>query len=139
MADVTVHRQYDADRLVAAPASPLNQVFLNLVDNALRVGARTLWIRTADRDDRVMVAVGDDGPGVAPEHQTRVFDPFFTNRPDGSGTGLGLYLSQRIVEEYGGRLTLGHRPEGGAEFVVEVPAADAAHEASKSLSTEEAT
>ena len=139
LTDVTVHREYDTDRTVAAPASPLNQVFLNLVDNALRVGARTVWIRTSERGDRVVVTVGDDGPGVAPEHETRVFDPFFTNRPDGSGTGLGLYLSQRIVEEYGGRLTLGRRAGGGAEFTVEVPAADVLATAAESRAPGELT
>ncbi len=139
MGDVTVHRDYRTDRIVAAPASPLNQVFLNLVDNALRVGARTLWIRTSDREDRVAVTIGDDGPGVAPEHETKVFDPFFTNRPDGSGTGLGLYLSRRIIDEYGGSLTLGRRAGGGAEFTVEVPAADALVDGVESRHTEELT
>jgi len=139
MTDVTVHRDYRTDRIVGAPASPLNQVFLNLVDNALRVGARTLWIRTSNRGDRVAVTIGDDGPGVAPEHETKVFDPFFTNRPDGSGTGLGLYLSRRIVDEYGGSLTLGRRAGGGAEFTVEIPAADALVEGVGSRLTEELT
>jgi signal transduction histidine kinase len=137
MTDVTVYREYETRRMVAAPASPLNQVFLNLVDNALRVGAKTLWIRTSDRGDRVAVTVGDDGPGVAPEHVTRVFDPFFTNRPYGSGTGLGLYLSRRIVDEYGGSLTLVSRRGGGAEFTVEVPAADAMAAAAVSRAMEE--
>jgi signal transduction histidine kinase len=139
MADVTVHRDYQTDRIVAAPASPLNQVFLNLVDNALRVGARTLWIRTSVRGDRVTVTIGDDGPGVAPGLETKIFDPFFTNRPDGSGTGLGLYLSRRIVDEYGGSLTLGRRAGGGAEFTVEIPTADAMIDGVGSHLTEELT
>jgi len=120
--DVAVRRDYATERSVLAPAGPINQVFLNLIDNAVRSGARTLWVSVADADDRVRVRVADDGPGVPPEIASRVFDPFFTTRPPGQGSGLGLYLSKQIVEQNGGTLTLTARDGGGAAFVVDLPA-----------------
>jgi signal transduction histidine kinase len=124
MEGVTVHREYQTDVRAAAPPGPLNQVFLNILDNALRVGATNLWIRVALQEHRLVVRIGDDGPGVPPEVAQRIFDPFFTTREAGAGIGLGLYLSRRIVEAYHGAIWVEERPHGGAEFVVELPAVD---------------
>ncbi len=121
MDGVVVHREYGTTARAEAPPGPLNQVFLNLIDNALRSGARNVWVRTDGRADRLTVRVGDDGPGVPPEVVQRIFDPFFTTRD--VGVGLGLYLSRRIVEGYHGALWFEERHGGGAEFVVELPAA----------------
>ena len=122
MAGVTVHREYTTDVRAAAPPGPLNQVFLNLLDNALRAGARNLWLRVLDHEDRLVIRVGDDGPGIPPHVAQRIFDPFFTTRDAGAGMGLGLYLSRRIVEAHDGALWVEDRPGGGAEFVIELPA-----------------
>jgi two-component system sensor histidine kinase HupT/HoxJ len=67
------------------------------------------------------VSLRDNGPGIANEHLSRIFDPFFTTKPVGKGTGLGLSISYGIVEQHGGRLTARNHPEGGAEFVLELP------------------
>ena len=118
---VIVHRDYRTDRLAQAPAGPLNQVFLNLFDNSVRAGAANIWVELDGEGDRLRITVSDDGPGI-PEHDTgRIFDPFYTTRGDGSGTGLGLYLSRSIVEEHGGALSCGNRLGGGAVFRVEIP------------------
>jgi signal transduction histidine kinase len=122
MNGVTVHRDYRTETMAAAPPGPLNQVFLNILDNALRSGARTLWLGVAEQGQRLTVRIGDDGPGVPPGVAQRIFDPFFTTRETGSGTGLGLYLSRRIVEANHGALWVEDRQGGGAEFVVELPA-----------------
>ena len=122
MVGVTVHRDYRTERLANAPAGRVSQILLNLIDNALRVGAKNLWLAVAEGDDRLIVKVGDDGPGVPPEDVDRIFDPFFTNREDGSGTGLGLSLSRGMVEEAGGSLRVEERPGGGAVFLMEIPA-----------------
>ncbi len=89
---VTIHRDFSTDRLAQAPAGPMNQVLLNLVDNAVRMGAKNLWLSTDDRDNNIVFKVGDDGPGVAKAHVDRIFDPFFTQRPASDGTGLGTLL-----------------------------------------------
>ena len=65
----------------------------------------------------------DNGPGVADVHLSRIFDPFFTPKPVGKGTGLGLSISYGIVEQHGGTLSARNAPQGGAEFVIELPLA----------------
>ena len=107
-----------------APAGPVNQVLLNLLDNALRSGARRLWVTLDAVEDGIRVRVGDDGPGVPPELVERIFDPFVTTRAPGEGTGLGLSLCRRIVADLGGELWYEHRPGGGAVFALTLPALD---------------
>jgi signal transduction histidine kinase len=123
MAGVTVHRDFAATTSAAAPPGPINQAVLNIIDNALRSGAKTLYIATASDAAFVTVRIGDDGPGIPPEVVKRIFDPFFTTRQVGAGTGLGLYLSRKIVEDFRGTIHYEDRRGGGAEFVVELPAA----------------
>jgi signal transduction histidine kinase len=106
----------------------LQQVFLNIVNNAIyamrhRDPAR-LEVTTRQRGGRVTIEFADTGPGIAPEHLHKVFDPFFTTKKIGEGTGLGLSISYGIVRDHGGTITGGNRPEGGACFSVELPAAN---------------
>ena len=63
----------------------------------------------------------DNGPGIAPEHAARLFEPFFTTQPVGKGTGLGLSISYGIVGRHGGQLLAGNHPQSGAEMVVRLP------------------
>ncbi|MBI4510020.1 MAG: response regulator [Deltaproteobacteria bacterium] len=122
MSGVEVEKRYESDRMVVAPPGELNQVFLNLLDNALRANARHIRVQVADQADRVVVRIGDDGPGVPQGVVERIFDPFFTTRAPGEGTGLGLFLSQRIVKKHGGDLRLERSKGTGAVFAVELPA-----------------
>jgi signal transduction histidine kinase len=97
---ITVVREYDrALPGIPAYAGELNQVWTNLIDNAVSAmaGTGTLTIRTRPDRDRVLVEVGDTGPGVPEEIRQRIFEPFFTTKPVGEGTGLGLDISWRIV------------------------------------------
>jgi len=119
--DVTIHREFSTDRMAKAPAGPMNQVFLNLFDNALRMGAKNLWLSIDVDTNSLVVKIGDDGPGVAKEYVDRIFDPFFTQRPASDGTGLGLFLSRKMVEETGGSLRVQDRSGGGALFIMVVP------------------
>jgi signal transduction histidine kinase len=119
---VAIHQSYGTKRLALAPAGPMNQVILNLVDNAVRAGASTIWIGVELDGDTLLTTVADDGPGVPREVADRIFDPFFTHRPDGGGTGLGLFLSRRMVEEAGGVLRFEERSGGGALFTLELRA-----------------
>lgn len=122
LGDVEIHRDFMTDRLAKAPAGPMNQVLLNLVDNAVRMGAKNLWVSIDLNENNLVVKIGDDGPGVAKEHVERIFDPFFTHRPESDGTGLGLFLSRKMVEETGGSLRVKDRSGGGALFIMVVPA-----------------
>jgi signal transduction histidine kinase len=99
---VRVVKEYDRSLpAIPAYAAELNQVWTNLIDNAVSAMGQTgvLTVRTGlDRDrDRVVVDIGDTGPGVPPEIRDRIFEPFFTTKPVGQGTGLGLDISWRIV------------------------------------------
>jgi signal transduction histidine kinase len=118
---VSVVRQYEPNlpRIEAYPAQ-LNQVWTNLIDNAIDAmsGAGTLRLRTLTEEGAVIVEVADDGVGMSPETQAHAFEPFFTTKDIGKGTGLGLDISRRIVEEqHHGQITLTSRPR---ETVVRV-------------------
>jgi two-component system NtrC family sensor kinase len=114
--------------LILADADQLHQVLLNLLVNAQQAlqDQRTLrCVRVTSRFDaaaqQVCVTVADNGPGV-PEHlRTRVFEPYFTTKPTGIGTGVGLAVSVGIVEAHGGTLTLDCPPGGGTVFSIRLP------------------
>ena len=110
--------------LVRGDANQMLQVFFNIMNNAVdameEVGGGQLTIRTLRADPIVVVEFSDTGPGItAPD---LVFDPFFTTKPVGKGTGLGLSICYGIVQEHGGQIRCHNRAEGGATFLVELPA-----------------
>ncbi|MBI4500711.1 MAG: GAF domain-containing protein [Gemmatimonadetes bacterium] len=108
----------------------LQQVVLNLVTNAVHAVAdnpgekpRRIVLSTGvSQGNQVFVRVEDNGPGIAPEHLSHIFSPFFTTKDEGQGTGLGLSISFGIVERHGGRLSV-ERSAGGAVFLMALPAA----------------
>ncbi len=102
----------------------LNQVWTNIIDNAIQAmdGHGTLTIRTArENDQMIRVEICDDGPGIPEDIIDRIFTPFFTTKPFGEGTGLGLDLAWRIVvEKHGGNLSVQSQP-GDTRFIVCLP------------------
>jgi len=111
-----------------ADGHQLRQVFVNLVTNARQAmrglaSPRLLTITAQPSPDRtrVIVEVGDTGPGIPPEVQERLFEPFFTTRPAGEGSGLGLSLCRGIVESHGGTIVLARCDGNGACFRIELP------------------
>jgi signal transduction histidine kinase len=121
---VAVVKDYAADLpLVPAYAAELNQVWTNLIVNALdaMAGQGRLTVRTAKDGDCALVEIGDTGPGIPEELRRRVFEPFFTTKPVGQGTGLGLDVSWRIVtNRHGGDLRVVSQP-GDTRFQVRLP------------------
>lgn len=111
--------------LVAADPNQLKQVVINLILNAAQAmeGEGTIRLRTACCDDRIELAVADTGPGIPAALRESIFTPFFTTKPEGEGTGLGLYLSRHIIREHGGEILVDDAPDGGAVFRVRLPAA----------------
>ena len=121
---ITVVREYGSNvpRIEANPGE-LNQVWTNLIDNAIDAmeGHGTLRLATSTAKDRVVVEVADTGPGMPPDVQARAFDPFYTTKDVGKGTGLGLDISRRIVvERHHGEITIESR-QGATVFRVELP------------------
>jgi C4-dicarboxylate-specific signal transduction histidine kinase len=108
-----------------AEPSQLEQVVFNVLLNAAQAmgGQGRVTVTGERRSDRAVLAIRDEGPGIAPEHLGRIFEPFFTTKPEGAGTGLGLTISREIVHELGGELRAENHPGGGARFVIELPAA----------------
>ena len=119
---------------VRANASRLEQVFLNLLINAIqalpsddasrsRIHVRTWWERGTSDGGSVCIAIADTGAGIPEEHLDRVFDPFFTTKPVGLGTGLGLPICHSLVTQMGGTVAVRSKLGEGTRFTVSLPAA----------------
>lgn len=121
---VEVIREYGADvPRIDAFAGELNQVWTNLIDNAVDAmdGAGTLRIMTRTDGDRIVVEFTDTGHGMPTEVAARAFEPFYTTKDVGKGTGLGLDIAQRIVaEHHGGTITIASKP-GRTTLQVRLP------------------
>jgi signal transduction histidine kinase len=121
---ITIVKQYDKTLpKIPAYAAELNQVWTNLIENAAQAmnGEGTLTIRTALDEDRVLVEIGDTGPGIPADIQKRIFEPFFTTKAVGVGTGLGLDIAWRIiVNKHHGDLRVESVP-GDTRFQVRLP------------------
>jgi len=111
---------------VTAEAGRLEQVLVNLLLNALdamhdRPDAR-VEVAVRDATGQVVIEVRDHGPGIPDDVRGHLFEPFYTTKPAGAGLGLGLAISLTIVESYGGTLAARNAPDGGAVFVLTLPA-----------------
>jgi two-component system sensor histidine kinase HydH len=122
-ARVTVEVESESSCPVRADAQRLQQVVLNLVLNAAQAmpGGGTLRVRTSRDGREARVVFQDTGPGLDPAVRERIFEPFVTTKEKGSG--LGLAVARRIVEEHGGTISAGDAPGGGAAIEIRLPLA----------------
>jgi two-component system NtrC family sensor kinase len=130
---IVINKQYGELPLVECSPGQLNQVFMNILSNAIDALEETLAhqqqnfiptinIRTNLIDRWVIIHIADNGLGMGEETKMRVFDPFFTTKPVGKGTGLGLAISyQIVVERHSGKLDLCSEPGQGTEFQIQIP------------------
>jgi signal transduction histidine kinase len=120
---ITVERDY-APNLpkISAFGSELNQVWTNLIDNAIDAmnGQGIIRIKTALDGDHILVEIGDNGPGIPKDVQARIFEPFFTTKEVGKGTGLGLDTVRQIVKHHQGSIRVESKP-GDTRFQVRLP------------------
>jgi signal transduction histidine kinase len=118
----------EAADLASGDADRVQQVLVNLIDNALKYGAAPVKVAAERADARVRIAVSDAGTGVPQDDRERIFEKFYRargrSRPAAGGTGLGLYIARELTERMGGRLHLASEPGQGATFVVELRRAD---------------
>lgn len=108
---------------VRCNAGHVNQVFMNILTNAAQAveGDGEILIRIRANEDRVRVLLRDTGPGIPYEDLARIFEPFYTTKEAGQGTGMGLAISDGIVRQHGGHLMVETAPGYGATFIVELP------------------
>jgi signal transduction histidine kinase len=120
---VEVSLQLPADLPCAhGVGAELNQVWMNLIDNALDAAPSRghVSVSAARELDRIVVRIVDDGPGVPPDIQGKIFDPFFTTKGVGQGTGLGLDIVRRLLQQHEGDIAFESAP-GRTEFQVRLP------------------
>ena len=131
--DVEVVREYEEGLPpVCGHAGELNQVWTNLLDNAIDAleGHGRIEVRASRENGRVLVEISDDGPGIPEEVRDRMFEPFYTTKDVGKGTGLGLDISRRVVvDDHGGDIRVDSKP-GETRFQVRLPITPDALEAS---------
>jgi signal transduction histidine kinase len=137
-ADIEIIKDYSQLPLIEGYPGQLNQVFMNLLANAidalaeaavhrkqtdLPIKPSSIWISTHQKDTQwVQIIIADNGPGMPESVAAKIFDPFFTTKPTGKGTGLGLSISYQIVtERHHGRLLVDTTPGEGTKFIVEIP------------------
>ena len=126
--DISIVLDEQSSLPAMAVFTELQQVLLNFVINAEQAIAdnpaikRRIVIRTRDVDHQVRLEVEDSGPGVPVDDEPKLFQPFFTTKPVGQGTGLGLSVSYGIIRSYGGKISYRRGSGGGAVFWFELPA-----------------
>ena len=111
-----------ADGLPSIPGRgvELSQVVTNLIDNALDASASEVKVMTTSAPHEVLVEVSDDGPGIPADQVSRIWEPFYTTKPPGVGTGIGLPITRRIIADHGGRIDVESRP-AQTVFTVHLP------------------
>ena len=120
---IKVVREYDENLpRICAYGGELNQIWTNLISNAIEAmqGKGELRVRTARDLDRVLVEIGDNGPGIPPDVLPHIYEPFFTTKGVGEGTGLGLDTVCRIIRNHHGEIRVSSRP-GDTRFQVYLP------------------
>jgi two-component system, NtrC family, sensor kinase len=126
---VKIETDFASDQRVVIDAGLMLQAFLNICQNAIQAMPNGGVLKVECQTDAVqpdamswiVIKISDTGPGIPPEHLEHIFDPFYTTKDVGTGTGLGLAVSSRIVQEHGGQLEAANNPTGGAVFVLRLP------------------
>ncbi len=122
---LTIKKNFAEIPAITCSPSQLNQVFLNLINNAAQAietgtGELTLTTRVEDAQ-HVAVDISDNGKGIPPEIMSKIFDPFFTTKAVGKGTGLGLSISYKIIEQHGGKISVDSTVGKGTTFTIVLP------------------
>lgn len=126
---IEIHKLYEPIPLIHCYASQINQVFMNILSNAVQAidGSGHIWISTMpvkdpnDKKGKVQVSIQDSGKGMSAQTLEKIFDPFFTTKGVGQGTGLGLSISYGIVQNHGGEIQVRSEQKVGTEFIVLLP------------------
>ena len=120
---IVLHKDYAHLPLIPCQISRLNQVFLNIIDNAIQAidGKGEIFIKTSQQNGAVNISIKDTGKGMDKKTLQKLFEPFYTTKEVGKGTGLGLSISYGIIEQHGGKIAVNSEQENGAEFLINLP------------------
>jgi signal transduction histidine kinase len=129
--EITVEKDFASDLpALQSDCTGLNQIWTNLLDNSIdavgshgKISVKT-WSEKSNTNDQhaeICIRIADDGSGIPLDSQAHIFDTFYTTKPVGVGTGLGLGIVHRIVDQYGGTIRFSSVP-GNTEFIVRLPA-----------------
>ena len=121
--NMKIVRDYSADPVILARPEAIVQICVNLIINALQAmnGQGTLTLGARSTDQVVSISIGDTGPGIPPEKMDKIFEPFYTTKPPGQGTGLGLHSVRALVQEYEGQILIQSTVGQGTTFHLEFP------------------
>lgn len=125
---LNVQKHYVPVSPVTALPDQLRLAFINVLTNSIQAmnGQGNLWLTTEEQDDLITIKIRDNGPGIPKQHLGKVFDPFYTTKEQGEGSGLGLTVAQRLIKKFGGEIRM-ESPEGqGTTCVITLPAEKAA-------------
>jgi signal transduction histidine kinase len=122
---IEIVKEYGNIPTIEAFPGLLNQVFMNMVSNAIQAIPErgVVTIHTESKDDHVMIRFSDNGIGMNADTIKRIYDPFFTTKEVGRGTGLGLYISYNIIQKHSGTITVASEPGRGTDFTITLPIA----------------
>ncbi|MFN2396687.1 MAG: ATP-binding protein [Bacteroidales bacterium] len=120
---IDIVKEYDANAKIMAIPANIQQVFMNLLVNAIQAIPQKgiIWIETKRKQSTIVITIKDSGKGIPKVIQKKIFDPFFSTKDVGTGTGLGLYLTYNFVKQHHGTIKVNSESGKGAEFVVELP------------------
>ncbi len=126
---VVINKDYCDDAIVIAEGGKLGQLFFNLIANAAAATDEkgTITLRTTVKDNEVIAHIVDDGCGIPEDKLATIFDPFYTTKDIGEGTGLGLHIAQSIARTHGGNLSVSSKEGLGTRFTVSLPVAGYSH------------
>ena len=115
-----------ADNLpeISGNANQLQQVVMNLMINAQQAmgdEGGTVSLATLVEGESLLITISDTGPGIEPDVAAKIFEPFYTTKPAGQGTGLGLSVTYGIIQDHGGDISVKRSESGGAKFVIALP------------------
>jgi signal transduction histidine kinase len=126
---IKIIKNYYADGEIECYAGKLNQVFMNIINNGVQAilakknqeETESITITTQDIDDNIEISIKDSGIGMTEEVKQKIYDPFFTTKDVGEGTGLGMSIVFKIIEKHSGKIKINSSPGNGAEFILTLP------------------
>lgn len=121
--DIELKKNYSQLPFIKAKPEEIQQIYLNIILNSVQAmdGKGNLQITSCVRADKIITTVQDSGPGIPQEYLSKIFDPFFTTKDQGKGTGLGLNIVHRLIEKYGGGISIESIVGQGTTFTITFP------------------